>query len=369
MQMRTFLVAILVFAVCTPIALARKWTDSTGNYTTEAEFVDFKDGKVHLKKENGKIITFPIEKLSKSDQEYVKNKASKSDLQDEKKQMPKMENLRGQNSPEATIHVRTSKDNNSKENTMSPESDQLIKFRGKFKGFNQLENGQYIIYFHSDNKLPSGENYFGFYDNEIPKSKNNEHIKVNDWKGVRGKPIGTQTIEVPRSPIYTDKLKIFMIAQVEPILTGLRAEDEPWQSDILAFRKEISDALDSVNDMSAMGIATEQLEGRDKIAKFERKDVCWKMTFLGVNAKKEIEFQESKPSKGRGTFRGKSIDLVTILESEPDGLSKWQAIPRKTSVTCQATISRIQVGTIYNAAKKLTGWRINVFLEKAQPIE
>lgn len=50
---------------------ARRWTDSTGKYTVEAEFVGFKDGKVQLKKEDGKTITVPIDKLSEADQEFM----------------------------------------------------------------------------------------------------------------------------------------------------------------------------------------------------------------------------------------------------------------------------------------------------------
>ena len=57
------------------LASARTWTDSTGNHTVEAEFVDLKDGKVRLKKEDGKTITIPIERLSEADQEFVKSTA------------------------------------------------------------------------------------------------------------------------------------------------------------------------------------------------------------------------------------------------------------------------------------------------------
>jgi formylglycine-generating enzyme required for sulfatase activity len=65
-------VALLVMVVCVPTALARKWTESTGKYTVEAEFVDFKDGKVRLKKESGTVVAIPLERLSAADQEWVK---------------------------------------------------------------------------------------------------------------------------------------------------------------------------------------------------------------------------------------------------------------------------------------------------------
>jgi hypothetical protein len=70
--MRTLIAAVLVLAVCTPTAFARKWTDSIGKHTVEAEFVDFKDGKVWLKKEDGSVIPVPIERLSEADQQFVK---------------------------------------------------------------------------------------------------------------------------------------------------------------------------------------------------------------------------------------------------------------------------------------------------------
>ncbi|MGD0655853.1 MAG: SHD1 domain-containing protein [Thermoguttaceae bacterium] len=75
--MKRLAIIFFVLLFCTSIAFARKWTDSTGQYTTEAEFVDLKDGKVQLKKEGGKIIYVPIEKLSDSDQKYVYKLLSK----------------------------------------------------------------------------------------------------------------------------------------------------------------------------------------------------------------------------------------------------------------------------------------------------
>jgi hypothetical protein len=50
---------------------ARKWADLSGKFSLEAEFVDLTDGKVRLKKEDGSIITVPIEKLSPADREYL----------------------------------------------------------------------------------------------------------------------------------------------------------------------------------------------------------------------------------------------------------------------------------------------------------
>lgn len=52
----------------------RKWTDSTGNFTLVAEFVEMKDGQVQLRKASGEIITVPLARLSADDQEYLKNR-------------------------------------------------------------------------------------------------------------------------------------------------------------------------------------------------------------------------------------------------------------------------------------------------------
>ncbi|NUQ64444.1 MAG: hypothetical protein HUU20_18415 [Pirellulales bacterium] len=73
--MRTLLAAMLAVGLSTPIAFARKWTDSTGKYTVDAEFVDFKDAKVHLKKEDGTPLSLPLEKLSATDQDFVRKAA------------------------------------------------------------------------------------------------------------------------------------------------------------------------------------------------------------------------------------------------------------------------------------------------------
>lgn len=70
--MRTQIAAVLILAVSTSMAFARKWTDSTGKYTVEAEFVELKDGKVRLRKGDDSVVTLPIERLSEADQEYVR---------------------------------------------------------------------------------------------------------------------------------------------------------------------------------------------------------------------------------------------------------------------------------------------------------
>jgi len=66
-------VAPILAAPPAPVIASRKWTDSTGQHSVQAEFVDAKDGTVRLKREDGKTISVPIDKLSKADQQYVKS--------------------------------------------------------------------------------------------------------------------------------------------------------------------------------------------------------------------------------------------------------------------------------------------------------
>ena len=51
----------------------REFVDSTGKFKIQAKFIKFKDNKVHLQKEDGEIITLSMTKLSKKDQDYVKD--------------------------------------------------------------------------------------------------------------------------------------------------------------------------------------------------------------------------------------------------------------------------------------------------------
>src|SRR5688500_10677205 len=53
-------------------AESRKWKDATGKFETEAEFVDFADGKVTLKKPDGSDVSVPMTRLSAADQAFVR---------------------------------------------------------------------------------------------------------------------------------------------------------------------------------------------------------------------------------------------------------------------------------------------------------
>ncbi len=61
---------LLAFALS---ASAREWTDSTGTFTTEAKLVEVRGNQVVLKKSKGEIISLPIARLSKPDQEYIQS--------------------------------------------------------------------------------------------------------------------------------------------------------------------------------------------------------------------------------------------------------------------------------------------------------
>jgi hypothetical protein len=49
----------------------RTWNDSTGAFSVEAEFVGVKEGKVLLKKADGRTVAIPLDRLSKEDREFV----------------------------------------------------------------------------------------------------------------------------------------------------------------------------------------------------------------------------------------------------------------------------------------------------------
>lgn len=54
------------------LAESRNWTDSTGQFNIEAEFVEYSQGNVTLKKTDGETITLPMNKLSKADQTWIR---------------------------------------------------------------------------------------------------------------------------------------------------------------------------------------------------------------------------------------------------------------------------------------------------------
>ncbi|KAI9669068.1 MAG: cytoskeletal protein binding protein [Alyxoria varia] len=61
----------------------RTWTDRTGSFKVQAEFLGLKDGKIHLHKTNGVKIAVPVSRMSVEDIEYVEKSTGQS-LDEEK---------------------------------------------------------------------------------------------------------------------------------------------------------------------------------------------------------------------------------------------------------------------------------------------
>ena len=49
----------------------RTWNDSTGAFGVEAQLLGVDDGKVRLKKADGKTVAIPLDRLSKEDQDFL----------------------------------------------------------------------------------------------------------------------------------------------------------------------------------------------------------------------------------------------------------------------------------------------------------
>jgi hypothetical protein len=55
----TVVIFFLLSLTCLSNITAREWTDTSGKYRVEAELIDFADGVVRLRKEDGQVITHP----------------------------------------------------------------------------------------------------------------------------------------------------------------------------------------------------------------------------------------------------------------------------------------------------------------------
>jgi hypothetical protein len=60
------------FEVAGDLNVMRTWTDSSGKFSVEAQFVSLTDGVVTLKRKDGKEVRMMLDKLSKADVEIVK---------------------------------------------------------------------------------------------------------------------------------------------------------------------------------------------------------------------------------------------------------------------------------------------------------
>lgn len=64
---------LVVASLVTAVAIAREWTDKSGGFKVEAEFVSFADGKVKLTKDDGKTVEVPMARLSAADQKWIRD--------------------------------------------------------------------------------------------------------------------------------------------------------------------------------------------------------------------------------------------------------------------------------------------------------
>jgi len=70
--------ALGIMVLCCAHGYARKWTDSTGKHSVEAEFLELAGQTVRLRRSDGEVINLPLERLSRFDQQYVQQVAQSS---------------------------------------------------------------------------------------------------------------------------------------------------------------------------------------------------------------------------------------------------------------------------------------------------
>jgi hypothetical protein len=83
---------ICLLAIAAESAVARKWTSGDGKFSIDAELAKNDGRTVQLKKNNGKIISVPIARLSRADQAYLKGLAAKAPTQSEQPSAKKQKN-------------------------------------------------------------------------------------------------------------------------------------------------------------------------------------------------------------------------------------------------------------------------------------
>lgn len=75
MKLMTLLLSVTFFAMSTVSAAERTWTDRSGRFSVKAELVSLSEGKVKLKRTDGRVITLSVERLSAEDQKFLKSTA------------------------------------------------------------------------------------------------------------------------------------------------------------------------------------------------------------------------------------------------------------------------------------------------------
>ncbi|KAK5671102.1 hypothetical protein QVD99_002863 [Batrachochytrium dendrobatidis] len=99
--------------------LLRKWTDRTGSFEMDAQYLGIKDGRVQLHKSNGVKIAVPIEKLCQSDLNYLKS-------------LPGNEKLITVNTPAPALAPPKAKTGTSSNNTLSKKETSKEYMHGDF---------------------------------------------------------------------------------------------------------------------------------------------------------------------------------------------------------------------------------------------
>jgi len=148
-----------------------------------------------------------------------------------------------------------------------------------------------------------------------------------------------------------------------------------WKTDISAFRKAVAEALEAVPKPAATKTPfgapnVDGLASPGAVREFQSKEVRWKITFLGLTDKGEVDFRESGGGKGKTTFVGKTEEFILLsLKPDPASLADWRALPRNTVVDCKARISGILTGARFSKDQEFIGWLAYVSLEKGKPVK
>ena len=66
-----------------PLGPLRKWSDQTGNFDIEAQFIKREGNNIFLKRTDQRTISIPLEKLSDADQEHLQQEKQKQAMEAE----------------------------------------------------------------------------------------------------------------------------------------------------------------------------------------------------------------------------------------------------------------------------------------------
>jgi uncharacterized protein (TIGR03067 family) len=75
--MKTIVFAISLFVLCETIAIAREWSDSSGKFKVEGDYVQLIEGQVRIEKPNGQSVTVPLNRLSQPDKDWVERELAR----------------------------------------------------------------------------------------------------------------------------------------------------------------------------------------------------------------------------------------------------------------------------------------------------